>query len=349
MAFFWFAILIITLYSVNKSKIGGGKPFARDTTDSVKGVFILFVFINHAVPYIVNSGGALNRWMDFGDLAIRNWMGQLIVALFLFYSGYGVTCGIINKGASYVKSIPRKRILKVLFDFDVAVLCFLALSLVLGQDITLRQTLLSFVCWDSLGNSNWYIFCILYCYFATWLSFRVTKNSCNALCLLCLLTITYCIVMSFFKPWWWFDTICCFPAGAICAQYRDKIMDILKKRFWLIFVLSLSGCIVFHDIVHIGKFGITTNIRAVCLCIFVLSITSKVSISGTLLQWLGKNLFPLYIYQRIPMIALSSISGGAFCAQHPYLFIIASAFLTLPFVWCYKNIRFINGKKQLLV
>lgn len=267
-------------------------------------------------------------------------MGQLIVASFLFYSGYGVACGIKNKGASYCKSIPKKRILKVLLDFDIAVLWFLALSLILGRDITLSQTLLSFVCWESLGNSNWYIFCILYCYFAIWLSFRLTKNSRNALSLLCFLTIMYCVTMSILKPWWWYDTICCFPAGALCAQYRDNIIDILKKNFCLILVLSLSGCIIFHEIIHIGKFGITTNIRAVCFCLLILTITSKISISGTILQWLGKNLFPLYIYQRIPMIALSSIAGGALCVQHPYLFIIASAFLTLPFVWWHKNIKF---------
>jgi len=186
--------------------------------------------------------------------------------------------------------------------------------------------------WLNLRNLNWYIFCILYCYFAIWISFRLTKNSRNALSLLCFLTIMYCVTMSFLKPWW-YDTICCFLAGALCTQYRDNIVDILKKRFWLILVLSLSWCIIFHEIIHIGKFGITTNIRAVCFFIFVLTITSKIRFSGAILQWLGINLFPLYIYQRIPMIALSSISGGALCIQHPYLFIIASAFLTLPFVW----------------
>ncbi len=313
MSLFWLTILVITLLSVNKSKREGVNPFSRNTTESVKGIFILFVFINHAVPYIINKGGVLNHWIDMGDFAIRNWMGQLIVALFLFYSGYGVMCGIKNKGASYVQSMPKRRILKVLLDFDIAVLCFLVLSLILGSNISFNQILLSFICWDSLGNSNWYIFCILYCYFATWLSFRMTKNPHKALVLLCFLTIIYCVTMSFLKPWWWYDTICCFPAGVLCAQYRDKVIDMLKKHFFLLLILLLGGCFIFYEFIHIGRFAITANIRAVCFCLLVLAVTSRISINGAILQWLGKNLFPLYIYQRIPMIALSSIAGGAYC------------------------------------
>lgn len=340
MFLFWILVLVIVLLSINKSQTMLEDPFSRDTTDSVKGIFILIVFINHAVPYILNNGGSLNDLIDTGDEVIRIWMGQLIVALFLFYSGYGVYNGIINKGIAYVKSIPKKRIFKVLFDFDIAVLCFLLLSLLLGNNITISQVLLSFVCWDSLGNSNWYIFCIIYCYFAAWLSFKLTGNSHKALILLCFLTIVYCVIMSFLKPWWWYDTICCFTAGALTAQYKDNIMNILKKHFYLILILSLCGCFIFHEIIHIGRFAITNNIRAVCFCVFVLTITYKINISGIILQWLGKNLFPLYIYQRIPMIVLSSISGGIFCVQYPYFFIIASALLTLPFVWWYKNFKF---------
>lgn len=40
--------------------------------------------------------------------------GQLIVVMFLFYSGYGVMESVRSKGTAYIKSIPFKRVLSTL-------------------------------------------------------------------------------------------------------------------------------------------------------------------------------------------------------------------------------------------
>ena len=43
-----------------------------------------------------------------------------------------------------------------------------------------------------------------------------------------------------------------------------------------------------------------------------------------------------YIYQRVPMIILSSISCGAFVASYPVLYIFACLFITLLIAHFYK-------------
>lgn len=74
----------------------------------------------------------------FGDVAV-DWFiyrfSQLVVVMFLFYSGYGVGESFKRKGDGYVKSMPRHRILATLLNFDVAVIVFILLGLALGHPI----------------------------------------------------------------------------------------------------------------------------------------------------------------------------------------------------------------------
>ena len=62
----------------------------------------------------------------------------------------------------------------------------------------------------------------------------------------------------------------------------------------------------------------------------------KIKVNNAALIWAGKNLFPLYIYQRVPMIILSSICGGAFVASYPVLYTFACLLITLLFAHFYK-------------
>lgn len=96
-----------------------------------------------------------------------------MVAPFLFYSGYGVMESIKRKGTAYVVGIPKKRVLRALFNFDCAVVLYLVLGLVLGSSFTFKQVALSHIGWDSLGNSNWYIFTVLVLYVLTYIAFVI--------------------------------------------------------------------------------------------------------------------------------------------------------------------------------
>lgn len=140
-----------------------------DTTNSVKGIFILIVFISHSIPYITNAGYQYANWGDSIFKYISGFIGQWIVAMFLFYSGYGIMEAISMKGISYLDNFPKKRILNVLLNFDVAVLFFIITNILLDKHFTIVENILAFTGWTSVGNSNWYIFVILLCYVMLWL------------------------------------------------------------------------------------------------------------------------------------------------------------------------------------
>lgn len=139
---------------------------SKSQCNVVKGVFILIVFFSHFQQYVSEAGG---RVFDI-------YLGQLMVAMFLFYSGYGVAASFAKKGVSYVRDFPKRRILTTLLNFDIAVAAFIVLDLIIGRPIGACQALLSFVCWESVGNSNWYIFAIIYCYAVAWLFLGVINS-----------------------------------------------------------------------------------------------------------------------------------------------------------------------------
>lgn len=150
---------------VNRTKWNDGY-LDKGTTAIVNGLFIILVFLSHfaqyAPDYIVNY--------------IGRYLGQLIVVMFLFYSGYGCAVQYLKKGEAYLRGFPRKRLLATLLNFDVAVLAFWVTGLLLGKEFPLRQVALSLTGWESLGNDNWYIFVILLCYAIFWAVFSTVKT-----------------------------------------------------------------------------------------------------------------------------------------------------------------------------
>lgn len=85
--------------------------------------------------------------------------------------------------------------------------------------------------------------------------------------------------------------------------------------------------------------GIISNALGVSLAFLVVILSMKVSVSSQPLQWLGKNLFPLYIYQRIPMILFSTICGGRIIVEYPSLYIFLCVAVTLICAYIYRFIE----------
>ena len=338
MVAFYILIVLLLLWGIRIPPNVESDYLEIDTTQSVKGIFILFVFLSHASQYLQYTSESL---FDSLFYMINGWLSQLIVVLFLFYSGYGVTLGAIRKKESYITKFPRKRILTVLLNFDIAVAVFFVLSLCIGKSYDVPTILLSLIGWESLGNSNWYIFVILLCYFLSYISFRITSSLRKSVIFLLVLCAVAMMILLHCKPYWWYDTILSYPIGALWAVYKDKIDKIIDKN--VLFILISLFILVLFKRLYLETSGlgyaITANLRGLSLIVFINTFLHYVSIGNKILVWLGRNLFPLYIYQRVPMIVLANVAAGAL-TFNPYYFIPLSLLLTLPFAELYKRIEY---------
>lgn len=109
------------------------------------------------------------------------------------------------------------------------------------------------------------------------------------------------------------------------------------KHYWKLFA-ACSIIFVASYPFPSHLFFLPANLNAVSFALLVVLITMRIRIENRPLKWFGKNLFPLYIYQRIPMIALLAVADGRFVAEHEYVYAILSFAITILIAYGYKYI-----------
>lgn len=332
MTLFLFIIILVSLWQIKfpKPVLSGinNNYLEMSRTDSIKGIFILLVFLSHARNYLYTfpeySQNPFNGIYD----VFQNHLGQGVVIMFLFYSGYGVMESIIKKGSDYINAFPKKRFAKTLFHFDIAVILFVIVDLCLGtlKNYSILEVLLSFTGWESIGNSNWYIFAILILYLITYFAFKIFKNKTSkAVWLVTVLTVVYITVLALVgKDAWWFDTVLLYPLGMWYSVGKDKIETFVRKKPINYFVLLILCCTVFIVSHLLSSNIICYEISLVALCAVIVVVTIKVDINNKILEFFGKHLFEIYILMRIPMIVLLH-----FEETNSYLFVAISFVVTL--------------------
>lgn len=318
---------------------------SKEKTNAIKGIFILIVFVNHIREYYAGAGTDLSLWYDNVLFLLPKAFGQLMVVMFLFYSGYGVMESIKAKGEKYVNVMPKRRVLTTLINFDIAVVIFALVGLTTGMNDILPHLGLSLIGWDSVGNSNWYIFCILVCYFLTYVTYKYTKSG----GVLCTLTIVFAMIMSLYKGTWWYNTVAAYCVGVLFSSNKKIIMEAWKSGYvkWL---LTMAGGFTFFLGIYLywyapfkGEYerlgAIVFNMMSIFFALLVVMLTMKVSIDNMALRWLGRNLFPLYIYQRLPMMVLATLYGDILIVNHPIFYFLICLSVTCLITMCYRFIQ----------
>ena len=320
---------------------------SREQTEAVKGIFAIIILFSHMRGYISLS----TSFIDQSYVIILNLIGQLMVATFFFYSGYGIIHSYKNKD-NYAKTFFRKRILRTWTYFVVAVVCYLILSFIVGENYTWQDYVFCWIGWTSIGNSNWFIFIVLALYLLTLVAFPIAekffqkeKSMAVGLIVSGFSAVLWCTMYALRKETWWYNTLLCYPLGMLFALSREKLDFCLAKKkvnnylfVGIAFLLFMVTYIAYYKI-PFAK----TAIYSVCSCAFCLAIvmlTTKVKIGNRVLNWLGKNSFLIYILQRLPMIIFSEL-GLNFSR---YLFAGASIIATILLVPLFNKIYKIIDK-----
>ena len=330
------SIFLLALYRIDVCVKGFHDDFlSKEKTDSIRGIFILLIVLKHSLPYIKRAAYA---YEGYGDIAVDvffGYMSQLVVVMFLIYSGYGVGESYKHKGENYVKQMPRHRILSTFLNFDVAVILYILLVIVLGHELSFKQAALSLTGWESVGNSNWYIFVILMCYSFTYLSLRwsLPNRGCQVaiVFVLCFFAIMF---LSQFKKTCWYNTILCYPLGFLFSAFKKQFVKCFKNYYWIVAAVLLLFLALLHWC-PTDLFCLSYNAYGMVFGLLVMLLTMKVGISNGLLQWAGKKLFPIYIYMHMPMLAMEAKWPSLIDTQ-PALFVIISLIITLVIAFFYR-------------
>lgn len=306
------------------------KYLSKDTTSSIKGIFILIVFYSHLASYTI-----IQKSKDFMMIKLKKALGQLMVTMFLFYSGYGVYESIKKNKSKYVKSIPTKRVLITLLNFVVAVTLYEIVNPFIGRTLPLRNNILSFIGWESVGNSNWYIFGILFMYLITYLSFTFfDKDNKKAITSTWIFVIIFCLFMALYKDDYWFNTLFCYPLGLTYSFYKEKIEKIMfeNKKYVIGLIACFISFLVFYKYRKIS--WVYFQLVSIMFSLSIVFITMKFNINNNILKWFGDNLFWIYILQRLPMLVLRYLG----LAKYEYKYAIACFATTILLSFVFSRI-----------
>ena len=340
---------------------GSCEYLSRNHTCFVNGFFIVYVFVRHFSEY-----GAQMSSLDAAFLENEGGvMGQLLVSTFLLFSGYGIQMSYQRKGGGYAGELVRKRFLVLLRNFAGAVLIYVAVKSALGVDFSWRAVALSMVGWFSVGNSNWFIFMTLveylliaFCYLAFSRYGRFVPVIATAV-----MTYGWTCVLCFYKPFYWYNTIMCVPAGMLLAELRGSVCRWQLRMGWRIFLVVIPLMLVGREI-HMPAYwwceGLihpyigtclgtaVANIGAVMFACGLALFAGWLSVAGyepaklgRILVWCGgPALFYLYIYQRVPMLVGKHYGLPE---SHGYAYFITCLVVTVLIAWL---ALYINGKLQ---
>lgn len=290
-------LAVVTFASMRLARDNSAQALSVGQTQSIKGIFVVTIFFSHFCPYVT-----LDKWFDVPMVEYCHWLGQLMVVPFLFYSGYGIFESVKKKGAPYVKDFPKKRILKTLLHFDIAVMMFLLYDVFFAPEyLSLSKILLSLVAWEAVGNSNWFIFAILFAYVSGYLGLLVFRgNLPRTAVLVTILCLLYIVVVSRFKERYWIDTIMSFPLGCYVSLFKDKLV-VRKHVLWVALVAVSLFALMAAKNGMIPSFYGRTQTAMVAFSLLLVFLSMRVKMESRILSWFGAQVFGIYILQRLPM------------------------------------------------
>ncbi|MCI6858066.1 MAG: acyltransferase family protein [Eubacterium sp.] len=324
------AIIIISNIEMPKTNQFNNDYIDIRHTNVIKGIFVLLVLLGHSIQYISVKGPWDKPYLTFHD-----HIEQMVVSMFLFYSGYGMIISVMKKGFSYIKTFPVKRFLIVLFNFDLVVLLFCLMNLCLKIHYDWKTILLSFTGWVGIGNSNWYMFAIFGLYIIFFLSFYLLRwyNGKGSLylgmTLVTILTVAFVYwEIRMGQPSWYYNTMILFAFGGWYALFHEQVEKILMKSDNIYFIAVIIITLFYWVSSKMKNYGgiEVYSIWAVVFTSAIVLATMKINIKSTFLEWIGQHVFSIYILQRIPMIIFSKTG---FTAGSPYAFVTISFIITL--------------------
>lgn len=352
MGIYYIIIALVALASLSLRR-GGGASGCLDPLQTVciNGVFILMVFVSHLGHLLLQPMGyEMTHFLDMIYLKVKVIHGQLIVVPFLFYSGYGVATQMMNK-PGYLAGFLRNRALPLWMNFLVALACYLVVTVVFVGQVRIVDVVKSFVFLHSFGNPTWFLFCTMVAYFVVWLTFKFVQKRFWVSVGGIVGMLLYIGIVSRYRPIWWYDTALMFPLGVVIALYKDEVLSLLSKRYWVCAVAALIGFVVIFNL-PLARFGLCgacfkQNALGVLLMLMIMLFTMRIKVESKPLEWLGRHVFPIYMYHMF-FFLLAKVILGKCVVVSEHLLVLSVLLLTLTTAILYKFWRISPSRIKVL-
>ena len=223
-----------------------------------------------------------------------------IVGFFFFMSGYGLTCGLLQK-KNYLQGFLSKRLLNIIAPYFIVAITWIGLEIIWGQT-PVRAIAEAFTI--RYIQPLWFIWVIIAVYIVFYAVFNHTEINVGAYWF-AVITIAYILISAFVNPRdEMYASIIGMPLGILWAMYERKIdsyfeIGFLRKEivaivaFVILFIGRLTLSVVGFDnqLFH----SVLRNIITIAFIVPLIELLKKVKIQKRFLIWLGTISYEIYI------------------------------------------------------
>lgn len=273
-----------------------------------------------------------------------NCFGTIVVAIFFFLSGYGLTKSLSNKGTSYIDNFLHQRLIKILPSFLIATILWIL------YEITSNKDLEWFVARMINGNpplpTSWFVVAIIYFYLAFYISCKLGKSSLWQNILMAFMTFFYCFIIRCIFHWggWWINAAFAFNIGMLISSYEQNILIRLTKDC-ATFIISVFSLVSISVLALHFHFSYIYNLTISILIWLVLSLTNN--FYYRIFHFLGKYSYEIYLAQGAVIAILERLGlvdylSGTIFLLVSYIISISTSVLLRHLTLNISSHRFIN-------
>ena len=304
-------------------------PADRNITNRCRGFFALVVILHHMAQRC-SSRSLLMMYYD---------IGYLPVAMFFFYSGYG----LMKKGIGQ-KNYFRRRLPPVVIPYIMTMVIYWIIYALAGDVKTPASLML-----EHLNNASgisflWYVFVYVFWILFLGAGLRLMKKDVQILYAACLFAFLFITSFVLTAPafFWVYDTVLLIPAGCAWAYWEENICSLIRRHYSAVLLLSF----LLFVISLIRPAGMVLRITgysfsAVMFMIFLNTALMKRRPRGKMIAFLGAVSYEIYLLHGIPVTFLRGfIADDALWTLSVLVIAVLSA-------WCLHevNLRTWNKKR----
>lgn len=253
------------------------KYMSKEYTACLRGIFALCVVAHHLYQH---SG--LFRGSYIG--AILQLLGYVSVAVFFFFSGYGLMFS--SQKENYLKGFLRKRFIPLYCFYVFLIVLYSIWTFIIKKSVLPKNIVQSFFFGGTIVTNGWYFQATFVMYLLFFLTFTIFKNKNTQLLFFSIGILFYCVACNLLNfSLTWYQTIPCAILGMLFCCKKPFIDELFKKYVWLIFIVSgvlFAGCYLLSSNTNIKIiFNVLYSLFFVCTTVSFAYILSN--------TWLVKN------------------------------------------------------------
>lgn len=277
---------VFFLLFLYKIEFGVSDEFmSKEYTTSLRGVCALAIMLCHI------------RITNFAPLNVFNYLGNPIVGIFFFLSGYGMLtrikkCGIDN----YMNGFILKRCVPLFVEYIfVWIFYFVCMFLVSGNFNFLKEI---------ITPHSWFIIMIEVLYIVFYIGYKLFKDNLKGLIIfVTIFELALIIALSAFGvDECWYLSLLCFSGGMIYS-----VVNLNKKRtlplifgFGALAVVATGAEYVLSDKPKIiVLWALIYNVSVLALAIVALSVGRYVRFKNPVFELCGKMSLEIYLFHGV--------------------------------------------------